>query len=214
MNANKGFVVLPGATAVRQLDENIAIKDDKSSSSGAMFDYENSDSEASKESVDTPQSGKYSQDEEFTDPEDPVTVVKTALHIDTVTEQEELQRKIKEREAEEETKVKFALDLVSDVQLNEDEVILNKYRAGMQELKERRKEEISDPEIGDNEEENEGEEIDADLICKTMKKKRKTKSVKKELESELIQLNKGQVKEPDFIYDGENTLIRIGSERY
>lgn len=52
------------------------------------------------DSPDSPQSGKFSQDEEFTDPDDPVTVVKTALHIDKVTLEEERERKLKQRELE------------------------------------------------------------------------------------------------------------------
>ena len=51
------------------------------------------------EKIDSPQSpmsGKFTQDEEFTDPEDPITVVKTALHIDKVTLEEERERKIRE----------------------------------------------------------------------------------------------------------------------
>lgn len=75
---------------------------ESASSNGTMFDYENSDSSAEpgQDSPQTPMSNKYSQDEEFTDPEDPVTVIKTALQIDAITEKEELERKIKEREKE------------------------------------------------------------------------------------------------------------------
>ena len=87
------------------------------SSAGTMFDYENSDSEIrnGQDSPQTPQSGKYSQDEEFTDPEDPVTVVKTALHIDTVTEKEELERKIKEREEEQKAKPELPIPGNEDI---------------------------------------------------------------------------------------------------
>jgi hypothetical protein len=175
------------------------------SSHGTMFDYENSDSEIKQDdgvdSPQTPKSGKYSQDEEFTDPEDPVTVVKTSLHIDTVTEKEELERKIKYREDEEEkerteipalppmeylsslsdklTKTKFTLD---DIEHQDERLLLDKYRLNIVELKAKKDEKLEDPEIAvSGDDENEDEIIDADLICKSMVKKRRDKSTKKEL---------------------------------
>lgn len=69
----------------------------ESSSSGGMFDSDAPVEVDSNEFSDGPQSAKFTQDEEFTDPDDPVTVTKTALHIDKVTMDEELERKIKFR---------------------------------------------------------------------------------------------------------------------
>ena len=70
---------------------------EESSSSGVMFDSDAPVEVNDIEFSDGPQSAKFTQDEEFTDPDDPVLVTKTALHIDKVTMDEELERKIKYR---------------------------------------------------------------------------------------------------------------------
>lgn len=70
---------------------------EENSSSGGMFDSDAPVEVDDNEFSVGPQSAKFTQDEEFTDPDDPVTVTKTALHIDKVTMDEELERKIKYR---------------------------------------------------------------------------------------------------------------------
>ena len=110
------------------------------------------------------------------------------------------------------TKTKFSLD---DIEHQDERLLLDKYRLNIVELKAKKDEKLEDPEIAvSGDDENEDEIIDADLICKSMVKKRRDKSTKKELQNEMILLNKGQVKEPDFIYDGSDTLIKIGSTRF
>ncbi len=205
-----------GGSDVEMMADQVAVVEEDnnggdSSSSGAMFKSDGNDD--GNDSINTPQSAKYTQDEEFTDPDDPVTVTKTHLHIDKVIMDEELERKIKYRRQEEEEDSKVSvIELKSFAEApdeeSEERTLLAKYRANLKDL-EAKKNEESPPEG-----ENEDEEFDADLICKTLKNKGKDQSVKKEMQREMVELNKSQVKEPDFIYDGENTLIKIGTQRY
>jgi hypothetical protein len=77
------------------------------------------------------------------------------------------------------TKTKFTLD---DIEHQDERLLLDKYRQNIVELKAKKDEKLEDPEIAvSGDDENEDEIIDADLICKSMVRKRKDKSTKKEL---------------------------------
>ena len=47
-----------------------------------------------------------------------------------------------------------------------------------------------------------------------MIRKHRGQSTKEEIKNQMIQVENEQVEEPELIYDGENTLIKIGSDRY
>ena len=196
------------------VDADLPVEGHKSSSSeGAMFAYDAQ--EDPNDSLESPQSAKFSQDEEFTDPDDPIAVIKTALHIDKVIQDEEIDRRIKSRKMEEDEDSKVSVvelktfsEAPVDQENEEERTLLNKYRMNMKELEATKKQEFDeDAEIEDIED----EVFDADLIVKSLYKKQQPESVKKEVQKEMVEINKNQIKEPDFIYDGENTLIKIGS---
>lgn len=52
------------------------------------------------------------------------------------------------------------------------------------------------------------------MICKAMIKRAKGQTAKEELHRELTEVKNKQITEPDFMYDGENHLVKMGSERY
>ena len=74
----------------RDEDDCSSIDDDCSMDEDEVFTVKSGE-----DSPHTPQSGKFTQDEEFTDPDDPVTVVKTSIHIDQLTIEEEKDRILK-----------------------------------------------------------------------------------------------------------------------
>ena len=76
------------------------------------------------DSPQTPQSAKFTQDEEFTDPDSPVTVIKTAIEIDQTTLQEEKER----QKAAEEKRLEASSMKVGEESDEEERDLLRKYR--------------------------------------------------------------------------------------
>ncbi|TNV80546.1 hypothetical protein FGO68_gene12527 [Halteria grandinella] len=165
---------------------------------------DNQDELGTEDDKDTPQSIAYSQDEEFTEPEDPITVVRTALEIDRVIHEEQRERIHKEKEEQKQTINMVNLKKVGFESDDEERELLQKYRSTPPPIVD------SDPEKLAKEE----DEFDVQVLLENLIKKRQEKSIKKEVREELKVIDNQQIAEPDLIYDGEKMLIKVGSDRY
>ena len=108
----------------RTFEEDRHLSEEEMEECNMMLTPEHSAEEApeiqpGEDSPGSPVSAKFTQDEEFTDPDDPVTVVGTALHIDKVTLEEEKERKQKQRRVEEEPVDEEERDLLAKYRMQE-----------------------------------------------------------------------------------------------